>query len=207
MRIDFKGKLVDEPEIRAGFIGCGSHSFRNLYPDLPVRAGEAGGDLRPGHWRRPGLRRQVRRRARLRRPSRDARAARSSTRSSSAPATTTPAGRTYPRLAVDCLEAGRHVWMEKPPAASCAEIERMQAAAARGRQDRHGRPQEDVLPRQREGQGADVRAGLRSGRRWSCSNTRSTCRRVEEFEPLPAGGERNAPSSASSTTCVTRRRS
>ncbi len=32
MRIDFKGKLVDEPEIRAGFVGAGSHSFRNLYP-------------------------------------------------------------------------------------------------------------------------------------------------------------------------------
>ncbi|MFW5870263.1 MAG: Gfo/Idh/MocA family protein [Candidatus Sumerlaeota bacterium] len=32
MRISFNGKLVEEKEIRAGFIGCGSHSFRNLYP-------------------------------------------------------------------------------------------------------------------------------------------------------------------------------
>jgi len=32
-------------------------------------------------------------------------------------------------LAIDCLRAGRHVWMEKPPAATCAEIERMQAAS------------------------------------------------------------------------------
>lgn len=24
--------LEDQPEIRAGFIGCGSHSFRNVYP-------------------------------------------------------------------------------------------------------------------------------------------------------------------------------
>jgi len=32
MRIGFKGHFVDEAEIRAGFIGCGSHSFRNLYP-------------------------------------------------------------------------------------------------------------------------------------------------------------------------------
>ncbi len=32
MRIDFKGRLRDEPQIKAGFIGCGSHSFRNLYP-------------------------------------------------------------------------------------------------------------------------------------------------------------------------------
>ena len=28
MRIGFHGNLVDEPEIRAGFIGCGSHAFR-----------------------------------------------------------------------------------------------------------------------------------------------------------------------------------
>jgi hypothetical protein len=28
----------------------------------------------------------------------------------------------YPGIAVDCLEAGCHVWMEKPPAASCREI-------------------------------------------------------------------------------------
>ena len=34
MRIGFNGRLEDEPEIRAGFIGCGSHSFRNLYPVL-----------------------------------------------------------------------------------------------------------------------------------------------------------------------------
>ncbi len=32
MRIDFRGQLADQPEIRAGFIGCGSHSFRNVYP-------------------------------------------------------------------------------------------------------------------------------------------------------------------------------
>ena len=41
----------------------------------------------------------------------------------------------YPELAVRCLEAGRHVWIEKPPAASCDEIEAMMAAAeSAGRQ-------------------------------------------------------------------------
>jgi hypothetical protein len=34
MRISFHGKVTDEPRIRAGFIGCGSHSFRNIYPAL-----------------------------------------------------------------------------------------------------------------------------------------------------------------------------
>jgi predicted dehydrogenase len=37
----------------------------------------------------------------------------------------------YPGIAVDCLNAGCHVWMEKPPAASCAEIARMREAAER----------------------------------------------------------------------------
>lgn len=35
----------------------------------------------------------------------------------------------YPDLAVDCLNAGKHVWIEKPPAATCFDIERMQKAA------------------------------------------------------------------------------
>ena len=32
MRIDFHGNVVDEAEIRVGFIGCGSHAFRNIFP-------------------------------------------------------------------------------------------------------------------------------------------------------------------------------
>ena len=32
MRLDFHGRLEDQPEIRAGFIGCGSHALRNIYP-------------------------------------------------------------------------------------------------------------------------------------------------------------------------------
>lgn len=35
----------------------------------------------------------------------------------------------YPRIATDCLAAGCHVWIEKPPAASCEEIEAMRDAA------------------------------------------------------------------------------
>ena len=31
--MDIRGNLLDNDErIRAGFIGCGSHSFRNIYP-------------------------------------------------------------------------------------------------------------------------------------------------------------------------------
>jgi len=32
MRINFHGRLVNEKEVKVGFIGCGSHSFRNIYP-------------------------------------------------------------------------------------------------------------------------------------------------------------------------------
>jgi len=41
----------------------------------------------------------------------------------------------YPSLIADCLQADCHVWIEKPPAASCDEILRMQKAAkAAGKQ-------------------------------------------------------------------------
>jgi len=40
----------------------------------------------------------------------------------------------YPKLAVDCLRAGAHAWIEKPPAATVAEIhEMMRASEATGR--------------------------------------------------------------------------
>ena len=35
----------------------------------------------------------------------------------------------YVSLATECLKAGKHVWMEKPPAATVADIEQLQAAA------------------------------------------------------------------------------
>ncbi len=34
MRIRFNGSVSDSAEIKAGFIGCGPHSFRNIYPAL-----------------------------------------------------------------------------------------------------------------------------------------------------------------------------
>ena len=34
MPLDITGRLTAAPRIRAGFIGCGSHAFRNVYPAL-----------------------------------------------------------------------------------------------------------------------------------------------------------------------------
>lgn len=125
MRIGFKGKLVDEPEIRAGFIGCGSHSFRNVYPtfqfapvkliatcDLEIEKAEAfktkfGAENAYSDYREMVEKEDL-----------------------DAVFVVTgydPQGRPfYPQIAIDCMKAGCHVWIEKPPAASTVEIEAMQ---------------------------------------------------------------------------------
>lgn len=129
MRINFKGTLVDEPEIRAGFIGCGSHAFRNLYPTFqfaPVHL-VATCDLELDKAKAFAAKFGAARayadyHAMLAREELDAVFIVTGYDERGRPR--------YPALAVDCLQSGRHVWMEKPPAASCAEIEQMQDAAA-----------------------------------------------------------------------------
>ena len=133
MRINLLGKVVDEPEIRAGFIGCGSHSFRNILPTFqfaPVRlvatcdvdvdkarafAAKFGAPAVYGDHREMLEREELDAVFIVTGPDEHGRPR-------------------YPALAIDCLEADRHVWMEKPPAATCAEIERLTEAA-----DRHDR--------------------------------------------------------------------
>ena len=128
MHINFHGRLVDEPEIRAGFIGCGSHSFRNLYPcfqfapvnlvsvcDLDLGKAEAfaakfGANSAYSDYRRMLADEEL-----------DAVFICAGYDERGRPL--------YPRLAVDSLAAGLHVWTEKPPAASCDEIAQMQRAA------------------------------------------------------------------------------
>jgi predicted dehydrogenase len=130
VRIGFKGQLLDEPAIRAGFIGCGSHAFRNLYPalqfapvelvavcDLKIEKAQAfaakfGAQHAYADYR--SMLDQERLDAVFICTGYDAK------------------GRPlYPLQASDCLQAGCHVWMEKPPAASCAEIDAMRAAATK----------------------------------------------------------------------------
>jgi predicted dehydrogenase len=129
VRIGFHGRLADEPEVRAGFIGCGSHSFRNVYPTFqfaPVRlAATCDADLD---------------KAKAFAAKFGARAAyddyrkmldREELNAVFVVVGYDQGGRPlYPDITVACLEAGCHVWIEKPPAASCGEIARMQEAAA-----------------------------------------------------------------------------
>jgi len=108
MRIGFRGELKDERRVRAGFIGCGSHSFRNIYPTFQFAPVEllAVCDLSLDKAR--------------------AFAAQFGAREADYDDRGRPK---YPAIAADCLRAGKHVWMEKPPAASCREVEQVQAVA------------------------------------------------------------------------------
>jgi len=134
MRINFHGRLEDRPEVRAGFIGCGSHSFRNIYPtfqfapvrlvatcDLSLEKAEAFAE------KFGAIRAYQDYREMLRNDAIEAVFIVTGYDKKGKPL--------YPRMAVDSLEAGKHVWMEKPPADSCREIERIQAAAARAKKN------------------------------------------------------------------------
>ncbi|MBI4979027.1 MAG: Gfo/Idh/MocA family oxidoreductase [Spirochaetes bacterium] len=128
MRIGFKGNVVDEPEIRAGFIGCGSHSFRNIYPvfhfapvnlvavcDLDLNKAQAfskkfGADHAYTDYREMLAKEKL-----------DAVFIVTGYDASGRPL--------YPAIAADCLNTGCHVWIEKPPAASCADIDIMRDAS------------------------------------------------------------------------------
>jgi len=130
MRIDFHGRLSDGPVARVAFIGCGSHSFRNLYPCLQfcpvelVATCDLDIDRARAFARRFGAERAYA----------DHREMLEAERLDGVLICTgyDAHGRpTYPRLATDCMEAGAGAWIEKPPASSCAEIEQMQAVAER----------------------------------------------------------------------------
>ncbi|HET6428627.1 MAG TPA: Gfo/Idh/MocA family oxidoreductase, partial [Phycisphaerae bacterium] len=129
MHIGFRGELTGDRRVRAGFIGCGSHSFRNVYPtfqfapvelvavcDLSIDkarafAGQFGAGAAYDDYHQM--------------------LARGDLEAVFVVTNYDDRGRPrFPGIAVDCLRAGVHVWMEKPPAATCADIERIQAASA-----------------------------------------------------------------------------
>ncbi len=130
MRINFHGRLAAEPEIAAGFIGCGSHSFRNIYPtfqfapvnliavcDLDINRAQAfaakfGADGVYSDYHEM-----------LEKEHLDAVFICTGYDREGRPL--------YPAMTIDVLDAGCHAWIEKPPAATCAEIEQMQQAARR----------------------------------------------------------------------------
>lgn len=130
MRIGFKGNLSDEPEIRAAIIGCGSHSFRNIFPTFqfaPVKL-VATCDLveekaRVYCERFGGERYYSNHIDMLKNENLDAVFVIVGSDERGRPM--------YPGVAIDCLNAGCHVWIEKPPAATCEDIECMIEASDR----------------------------------------------------------------------------
>jgi len=134
MRLDFHGGLVDEPRVRAGCIGCGSHAFRNVYPAMQfapvelVATCDLSLDKAQAFARQFGAQRAFDDHRRMLETERleavfivvgyDAQ------------------GRPmYPKLATEALHAGCHVWMEKPPAAAVAELIALRRTAEQA--DRH----------------------------------------------------------------------
>jgi predicted dehydrogenase len=130
MNLGFDGRSADGPRIRAGFIGCGSHAFRNIYPvlryvpidlvavcDIDLEKAKAYAKTF-GAERAYGDHREMLASERL-----DVVFVVTSYDERGRPR--------YPALAIDCLGAGCHVFIEKPPAASCEEIDRMRDAARR----------------------------------------------------------------------------
>jgi len=128
MRIDFRGGLVDEPRIRAGFIGCGSHSFRNVYPTFQFAPVElvATCDLDIAKARAFAAQFGATSSYDDHRKMLDAEELDAVFVVTGYDGDGRPL---YPDITVDCLEAGCHVWIEKPPAATTSEIDRMSAAA------------------------------------------------------------------------------
>ncbi len=113
---------TEERRVRVGFIGCGGHSFRWIYPSLQFAPVELIAtcdtrDDRAGQYARQfGARRSYTdHREMLEREDLEGVFIVTGYDAEGRPS--------YPPLAADCLRAGCHVWMEKPPAATAAEIE------------------------------------------------------------------------------------
>jgi predicted dehydrogenase len=120
--MDISGRILDRDDrIRAGFIGCGSHSFRNVYPTFQF----AGVNLVAtcdfdaekaatyatifGAERSYGDYREM-----LEKEDLDAVFIVTNYDDDGSPR--------FMRLAQECMKAGVHVWAEKPPSASVAEV-------------------------------------------------------------------------------------
>ncbi|MDA0710316.1 MAG: Gfo/Idh/MocA family oxidoreductase [bacterium] len=113
-------------KIRAGFIGCGGHAYRNVYPTFQYAPVDliATCDLDEGRAqqfaRQFGAHRSYsNHHEMLEKEELDAVFIVTGYDAQNHPL--------YPPLAIDCMKAGCHAWIEKPPASSVAEIHQMMA--------------------------------------------------------------------------------
>ena len=134
MGINFAGAIDDSPRIRVGYIGCGSHSRRNVLPALKFASAElvAICDINLekarmfaaefGFQRAYGNHIEM-----IEKENLDAVCIVTGYDGQLRPL--------YPTLAKDCLERGCHVFIEKPPAAVSSElVELKKLADAKGKE-------------------------------------------------------------------------
>ena len=127
--MDVGGRLIEGSRVRAGLIGCGPHAFRNIAPTFRFTPIELVATCDREIARAEAFRSTFGARVAyadhhemLEREDLDAVFVVTGLDADGRPQ--------YPLLAVDCLEAGRHVWIEKPPASTTSEVDRIRDAAA-----------------------------------------------------------------------------
>lgn len=121
--LDIRGFIQGKDErIRAGFIGCGSHSFRNIFPTFQfagvnlVATCDHSLEKAAAYAKLFGAERSYSDyQEMLKKEQLDAVFIVTNYDSDGTPQ--------FMRLAQDCMRAGVHVWVEKPPSASVKEIE------------------------------------------------------------------------------------
>ena len=128
MRPDIRGQINDSPRVRLGFIGCGGHSFRNIYPTFQfapidlIATCDLNADRAAAYAKQFGADRSYTdHREMLAKEPLDAVFIVTNYDDQGRPR--------YVKLATDCVKAGRHVWMEKPPAQNAAELQELKKTA------------------------------------------------------------------------------
>ena len=129
-KIGFLGEITDVPMLRIGYVGCGSHSRRNVLTTLGYVPVEKAAicDLyedRPGVFADEfGFKAHYKNHTEmLANEKLDAVFIVTNYDKEARPV--------FCKIATDCLNAGCHVWMEKPPAAEADELEALKALAKR----------------------------------------------------------------------------
>lgn len=126
--ISFRGTVSSEQQLRLGYLGCGSHGFRNILPCfqfLPVdlqACCDLDAEKAAVFARQFGAHRHYNDLGQM-------------LESEELDAVCMITGYDqrgrplYPELARQCLEAGVNVWIEKPPAAECTDLRALQELA------------------------------------------------------------------------------
>src|SRR5678815_3869825 len=125
--LDFHGHITNDRRVRIGFIGCGSHSLRNIYACLQflpielVATCDLDGAKAAAYARQFGAPSSYTDyKIMLEKEQLDAVLVVTGYDNKGRPL--------YPPVACACLERGVHVWMEKPPADLVGQVDLMRAA-------------------------------------------------------------------------------